>query len=156
MISDYSEFRKSISKTPLAEGQIDEQDEWVLRLAGEYLESTAPQRHEIREMFADEDAQWYLLLIVDRLCERRWTEDRDWLGSGLAVLSIQNRRFDPRDFITRAENLYQRAKKEGLDPSARFREIARISRDEKDYFQQSTAELLLWIAKKCEQLTLDS
>jgi hypothetical protein len=143
---EYPDFVQTINRRQSDKSQ---GDRWIRGVAEHYPSASELERDGIRAMFSDDEAQWYLLEAVDRLCQGDWSKDAHGeLQVGLSILSIQDRSMDPRDFMVRAEMLYRKAQEVGLKPDGLFRQTAGFSSTDTSYFQQSTSELLYAIAAR--------
>jgi len=100
-----------------------------------YLNGNDSLRAEMRALVGKADCLPRGLLPVVGRYQARMTEAtvHTALRLGVAAVSLENFRTDPRDSFDYLSGLYQQAYGFGVDPQPVFNEIARLSSSTKDY-----------------------
>jgi hypothetical protein len=115
----------------------EEVSRWLNKVCSLYCVSDAATRSEIRGLFSSDDHLWHLFMFVNRIQRQMAAScDAGSFKTALIALSIENGRFDPRDFILELNGLLRAAKNVGIEAASPLREVAELS-------SPSTRELLL-------------
>lgn len=107
----------------------EEQEQALYDLCRFYLETSSEQRARIRTWISDKEGLLNRCLgYVHKVSKQiHSVEDGEWLRIGLAAASIENCRFDYRDFLLALAELYVTAEEAGLDPRGEFKAVATLS-----------------------------
>jgi len=107
----------------------EEQQSLLRRLCEFYLQATPDERARIRTAVSAQQGVPNRLLgyVYEAARQLRATADRQWLRLGLAAASIEDCRFDYRDFLLAVSELYVAAEETGIHPRATFQKVARMS-----------------------------
>ena len=143
-ISEFATFARRISarqkfrdlagcKIPEPLTVTDDLNEFLGRLCAEYLHSDNGSRSQIRSLFQDESALWYLheyIRFLIKSIEASAVENNvdSLLRTGLAAVSMTDLRPDFRDSLYELGYLFRAAQRAGIaHPMSHFRDIAQLS-----------------------------
>jgi hypothetical protein len=105
------------------------QDAFFRQMCLTYLEAAPKERERMRRLVSEKGGVLNRLLGLTYQSAKRLRETADpiWLRIGLAAASLENCRFDFRDYLLALAELYVAAEEAGLDPRPEFRKVGRMS-----------------------------
>lgn len=72
---------------------------WLHDASVFYLQAGSADRESVRALFDDDDKRWHLFILFGRLCDSiRQPHDEPHAEKAAIMLSIEDARFDPRDW----------------------------------------------------------
>lgn len=124
------EYRVALVNGRILENQNISNDvfRWLERVCQLYLETDECVRSQIRGLFDNDDKLWYLFMFIGKL-ERtiKSRGDAAILEKALIALSIEDARFDQRDFCLRMSTLLRTGRNAGIETEDIFSRIGALS-----------------------------
>ena len=101
---------------------------WLEDVCAFYLQADEPNRAAIRALFDTDDKLWHLFMLFDELCTSiRQPENQTIAEMAAILLSIEDARFDPRDWELLLNKLVRVSTFAKVDLSAIFAKAAALS-----------------------------